>query len=226
MWNVINSNFWAAIAGAIVGGALTIIMQMLDRRSAKRERRDAQRLERQATATSIVSKLVRMHRQLDSFVRNHELGAAEAKSGQDPWAYVRAIGALPEPASLTSAEAASLLQLDANLFNEILLFADRYQVAVQTHGLYGSVRKSLQDKLSPIRMEGIVGEVHASDELERLTAPERAWLNDTAITSHTHNVADAAMGIDLLRRLVAKVNSDLGMSLKMAIPFIDATEQA
>lgn len=224
MWAALNSNFWAAILGAFVGGAISLIAQAFERQAANRDR-DAQDLQRRiALYASILAKLTQLHRIVSSMAKHQMAGRNQASPNAEPWSYTRPIAALPPPGRFSDAEAAELWLLDSKLFTEVLLYADRVHVAVETHERYSSERTALVATLSAGGMNGLHGAVAFDDGFFTRTAQHRAALNDLCESSFRYNIEDADKGLNLLRQLVEAVNVATGSTWSVAPSQVSAVD--
>src|ERR1044071_9818590 len=108
----LTGEFWAAIAGAVVGGAISASMQALQNRSAAR-RRAAESLERrQGLGHALRFKMIRIHTNLQTLHTNIEASLAEAaKSGLTGWGAMPPVANIPADVNFTSDELAMLLAL-------------------------------------------------------------------------------------------------------------------
>ena len=64
-----SSEFWSAIAGAVIGGLIALVAQVIFLRTAKKQREDEQRRTQQALANSLLFKMMRIH---SNFVAIHK----------------------------------------------------------------------------------------------------------------------------------------------------------
>jgi hypothetical protein len=208
-----ESNFWAAITGAIVGGTVTLIMQLIQNRHARGER-DAERKDiRKAVCRSLLSKLVRMQNQFLNFIANHDQCKAKAPSEFEPWQYMQALGALPELVTISSEELAIVMEMDGELFNTILRLSERYSVAAATHLRYDRDRREFSATLNTVGGQGPFASYELTAEDFAKSAPWRNFLNQTVEDMHKYNLDDAAEGKKILDRLVGLMNEKFQTSI-------------
>lgn len=195
MSDVLDSNFWSAIVGAVVGGGITIAMQIVQNVSnAKRQQLDDIR--------SLLAKCMSMQNAFVNLVKNHDQCKSKAPSDFEPWQYMQPIGAIPPQVSLTSSELGTLFELKRELFNEAFNVAEHYAVAIEMHKRYDRNREEFAGTLKVVGAEG----PFATYEGDLKAIPWRNHLNRMVLEMHEYNLADARRGAKLINSIVVLMN--------------------
>jgi hypothetical protein len=109
-----STEFFSAVAGAIVGGTITFVCQLYALRAARRQREADNTMVQKALANSLFFKLMRIHSNLHGIHRHFweslERGQKEMPSGE-PWQVVVPLANPPEQVHLQSDEMGMLLSL-------------------------------------------------------------------------------------------------------------------
>ena len=205
-----DSNFVSAIVGALLGGMLALGAQLLTFRNERRIRAGEKRDQQIAHCLAILTKLRRMHTQLFGMVQIFDRLAAKAEPGQEAWQWAKPIAALPMPTSFSVEELSASFELEAPIYNDLLLFNDRYEVAVSTYALYVKERGELIAQIRVQHVSGDVANYVFDEEQKTMTAAKRAALNQLLPTMHQHNTADEQQARALIHRMGSLVNEKLG----------------
>lgn len=177
----LSGEFWAAIAGAVVGGVISLGIQLLALRSAKNERDAARKEISEATAHRLFFKLRKISSDLDGFAAT--VVDAEAKGQKivgQAWQSLMAIANLPSSIEIDPDELRiAILHRDFTLLNKV---ADAERIHMGALGLqkvYAERRATFAARMSA-EMEGSVGHSALTKEELASVAPLIAELDSLA----------------------------------------------
>lgn len=212
-----NPEFWAAVAGAIVGaiagGGITWALQWHQDVRQTRERN-------RALARSLIFKLMRIHDDFDGFRRHVEdcLANAESERLPDGWKSLRGVANLPLKLAFTPEEMSYLLSLrDFDLFNKVISLDVLHSATIGIFELYGARRMALLDML-PASMRGSIGTAAIDAEQFAFYAPRATELDLLAADIKGRVDDDVKDSREALLKAAVAVTSTLGQPLKLEIP--------
>ena len=217
-----SSEFWAAIAGALVGGFVSAALQWIAHRAAASERR-LERLEiKRGQARSLVLKTLKIESDFLQFRKDFEDSRDLAKQNGIPfgWASYRATANLPREIVFTNEEIAALsaCKNDA-LFNDVLALDEVHSSVLQIMSLYRTKRFELSDSL-PAQMSGSVGtSALTQDEFDKL-APRMVEVDLLAKDLASMIEDESKEPLVLSKGLVSAFNQQYGgtMSIELKAP--------
>jgi hypothetical protein len=153
MMSVLTSpEFWSALAGAVVGGAITFVCQLYALREARTQRDADQRTKRQAQANALFFKLMKIHSNLHG-VHSHfweclEEGRKELPDAE-PWQVVRPLANPPESIHLPADEMGMLLGMKNDpLFHAVMDVEAMHNALLAAVHAYNTERITLGDRLA------------------------------------------------------------------------------
>lgn len=211
-----ESEFWAAITGAVVGGVLALLIQLISLRETRnqREKEDWQR--KRALGYGLLLKVARMvsnFKFLDRFLESERESGTHLGIADEPWQYVRALPNPPSRVLLTDAELALLLEFaETDLFHEMFVLDETHNATIDLLDVYGKERAALTTKL-PATMEGHVAYTQSTDEQEKLLAPQKAAVNSLANHLMKRSKSDAERSEESLDRLRVALASHLQIQI-------------
>lgn len=117
-----GGEFWAAIAGAIVGGLIALVIQLVALWAAKAERKEDHNERRRALGYALLFKMIQIYSNLRQ-LRDHLAGAYERglEDGlEEPWQFVMPIVNVPDRVEFSTDEMSMLLSLgNDDVFNDL-----------------------------------------------------------------------------------------------------------
>ncbi|MBB4520453.1 UNVERIFIED_ORG: hypothetical protein M2435_001233 [Rhizobium sophorae] len=123
----LGSEFWSALAGAIVGGLIAFLIQKQDQKAARQEREDARKMEAKSHGYSLLFKVLSIHGTFAD-IRSHVLESLELRERKKVSmlsSVLLPIANVATPVEFAPAEMAMLLSLkDDDTFN-LLVSLDR-----------------------------------------------------------------------------------------------------
>lgn len=166
LWSIMlgQTEFWSAIAGAIVGavvgGSIAYMVQMRALREARSQRDEDYKRLRQALGHALLFKMVRIHSNFYGIHRHFEDCFAEAArrgSTDEPWRFVLPLANPPDPVHFSSEEMGMLLALkNDDMFNLVLpmdVIHNSLNAAVK---VLNTERAALTERLKSDEAEGAV----------------------------------------------------------------------
>lgn len=211
-----NSEFWAAVAGAIIGalagGGVAWFLQW------RQDTRQTQERNR-ALARSLIFKLMRIHSDLYGMRRHVEECSSNAKKHHlpDSWQSLRAIGNLPPLVSFTPEEMSYVLSLkNFELFNKIISLDVVHSSTIGIFELYAARRMALLDML-PASMQGSIGTTTMNDAQLAVVAPKAAELDLLVADIKARVEEDSNESREVLVEATAAVAPTLGHVLQLEI---------
>jgi len=215
--NIVGNEFWAAIAGALVGGVITFLIQKSDQWEKRRQRLADRSEARRALGYSLVFKMVKIYSNL-THLRSHlqEAFASAATRGihGEPWQFVLALANSPERVNFSADEMSMLLSLkDDGLFNNLVSMDVIHNSTLDVFLTYRERRSDLLEKLPPHHMEGSIGSAALTGELLQAVRPRMIELNSMIADLRARYQADANQAGHTLQAFSAALNSKLGTSI-------------
>ncbi len=209
--------FWAAVAGAIVGalagGGVTWALQsMQDRR--RRKERD------QALARSLIFKLIRIHSDLQGFKKHVDECAtnANAHNLSQGWQSLRAIANLPPRLSFSPEEMSYLLGLkNFDLFNKVVSLDVVHSSTIGIFEMYAARRTELTDMLPASSMQGAIGTTTMSAAQLAAFVPRATELDLLVADIKGRAEQDSKESRDALLEVNAAAAATFGKPLKLEI---------
>lgn len=149
-----STEFWATIAGAIVGGAISLAIQMISFWEGRATRQQDRRRQDEALAHSLVFKSMRIlsniHAIQQHFIESDARVAAEGVSAES-WEKYLPIANPPEPINFTSDEMGMLLGLkDTAVFNAMMDMDVRHNSVIATLKAFNVSRVALTDAIGSV----------------------------------------------------------------------------
>jgi hypothetical protein len=200
---LVNSKeFLAAIVGALVGavsgGLISFLIQLVALRSARklqllaldetREQRDQDQLEvRKALAHSLLFKLMKIASN-NYGLFDHIHSGLSRPDDQPKWAMVEPIINLPDRVTFTSEEMSLLMALkESDLLNRVINLDLIHNSLIDAMAAYGIQRMALTDRLSAVSIDDTHVETHLSPEQAATLAPKMMALDQ--LVDHLHGRA-------------------------------------
>lgn len=170
---------WGGAVGAILGGVISLGIQLLVLRQAKMDRIEQQKEERRALARSLFLKMIRIASNLDQLQRHLELAFATVPNEihENPWLFVQPLASLPPEVQIASHELSLVMSFgDDELLNKLLPFDAIHNDTVALFHTFARLKNELKP-LMPATIEGSVATTVLSEERMKLVAPRAAELN-------------------------------------------------
>ncbi|MBL8628073.1 MAG: hypothetical protein JNM81_00485 [Rhodospirillaceae bacterium] len=209
-----DSEFWAAIAGAVVGGLISLGVQLLAFRYSKKQAKDAKQDTQIALAKSLLLKTMKINAHLNQFQKHNEFHfklADEQKLGA--WQVVKAFANLPQQIHFSTDELTLLLSLNADdLFNEIVMLDEIHNDAIELFRTYKEMRGSLT-QLLPSKMEGSHGIAELTPEQLFTLRPKMVELEALAQDIKIRCEQDTSESWSCLTKLMTTFRDKLGLKL-------------
>lgn len=209
-----ESEFWAAVVGAIVGsitgGLIAWLLQLSQDRRQTSERN-------QALARSLIFKLIRIHSDFRGFQKHVDECEANAKRDHLAigWQSLRAIGNLPERVSFTPDEMSYFLSLkDYKLFDKVMSLDVVHSSTIGIFELYKERRLALTDMLSAT-MSNLISTTELTDVQKAFFDPKAAELDLLVSDIRNRVEQDAKESREALEETNVAIAPTLGHLLKL-----------
>jgi hypothetical protein len=161
-----STEFWAAIAGAMVAGLITFGVQIIALRDARRQREEDRRRVQQALAHALLFKVASICKNVHAIHQHFHNCLQQAERDDfkgEPWQAVVPIVSLPEPINFTPEEMGMLLSLkDDAVFNSVMEMDIGHNSLVGGGKAYNLERIALAERLSEVSSE------HSVDQRQRV----------------------------------------------------------
>jgi hypothetical protein len=149
-----STEFWATIVGAIVGGVISLAIQMISFREGRSIRQEDRKRQDEALARSLIFKSMRIlsniHVIQGHFVESDARAAADGVNAE-PWEKYLPIANPPEPINFSSDEMGMLLGLkDDAIFNAMMDMDVRHNSIITTLKAFNTSRTALTEAVSSV----------------------------------------------------------------------------
>ena len=160
LWSVlpIQTEFWSAIAGALVGGFIAYLVQVKALREGRQQREADHNRIRQAQAYALLFKMIRIssnfaiiHRYIEGCFEKADQEGIEG----EPWQLLLPLANLPSPVHFSSDEMGMLLSLESDeVFNLVVPMDDIHNSFIDAVRTLNAERRALTELLKPDKIEG------------------------------------------------------------------------
>lgn len=218
-----DSEFWAAIVGAIVGsftaGGISYVLQRQTAVEAAQQRAEERELIRKSLGYSLLFKTIKIYSDF-SVMRNYLSEAFNRAKASNPpqeaWQTLLPLANLTDPVHFSPEEMSMLLSLkDDDCFNAVMSLDAVHNAALQSFVTYRDMRRAFTNAL-PSDAEGVVGTIRLDREQLRHLRPKMIELNSlaqTMLTNISRESDEAAIALTKLRELL---NERLGLKIKIS----------
>lgn len=175
-----GTEFWAAIAGAVVGGVIALGLQLIAIWAGRRDREADRKEVQKALALSAFFKTMKIASNLFQFHLHMEeaFAAVDRKVHSEPWTFVLPIANLPDAVHYTTDEQALVLSFDKVELSDKLMSLDAvHNGLVRVFETYAIMRKSFLDGLPAEMSEGNVGKSTFDKEQMKVLRPKMVEMN-------------------------------------------------
>jgi hypothetical protein len=218
---LLTGEFWAAIAGAVVGGIIAYIIQWSAMREAREDRAQERHLSNRALGFSLFYRLLSIDSNLDH-IRNHvaqRIAIAEEVGITNMEAVLLPLANLPTAIEFSPDEMGMLLSLkDDDTFNAVLSLDKIHNSIIPVWDLYKQMRQSLQAELEITEFDPTVGKSGFKLTQGSQADIKRFELNQIAnelVSRSTLDADESAKALELLGKLLnAKLGLTIGVTRK------------
>ncbi|WP_331374331.1 hypothetical protein [Sinorhizobium chiapasense] len=161
LWEILRtpgSEFWSAIAGAVVGGLIAYWIQVKSLKEARNER-DNERLQAEKSlAYSLLFKVIKIHNSLEHIRRHVETLKALHGSSTQPSGYLLPLANLPSAVEFSPDEMSMLLSLrNDDLFNLVLSLDNIHNSIIPVWEYYAASRETVKQLTHSIQFDPELG---------------------------------------------------------------------
>jgi hypothetical protein len=154
-WSAISraTEFWSAIAGAVVGGLIAYIVQVKALREGRKQRDDDHKRLQQAQGHALLFKMIRIHSNFSVIHQHIETCFDQAaqkgmKGGAEPWQFVLPLANPPDPVHFSPEEMGLLLSFkNDEVFNSIVSMDVIHNSLTNAVKLLTTERRALTERL-------------------------------------------------------------------------------
>jgi hypothetical protein len=219
-----GSEFWAAVAGAIVGAMIGgVIAYYLQRQSL--DALDAQRRQdklehRQTLARSFIVKMSLIYSHavhLDHHMKQIFARVAQSGNSLELCQVATPIAPLPAAVEISKEELTLLLTLKLdNLFNDAAMMDERHNNLIKLLGHFNEKKFAFNSMFTPVAFTGMVGHIALTDDKLRQARPYMLEINQllVAMGDQTDSVTKESWA--LLSSVMAAFNEKLQLGLQVA----------
>ncbi len=190
------SEFWAAIAGAVVGGGIAAAVQWLAISHATRERK-------RGLAYSLLLKVGQIYSHLRLLNGHFEKTFKDASAADqaNPWSILEGMAGSLSRVTFSAEEAALVLELnDAKALSDLLTMDEKHNATFDALDFYGVKRAELLDALTPEHIDGD----HGFAAVPVALRPKIIALNKLADSMRKYVAGDAGHAINVLQQLAGE----------------------
>jgi hypothetical protein len=214
-----SGEFWAAIFGAVVGGVISLGIQLVALSAATKERKEDAAERRKALAYALLFKMIEIHSHIGKLNLHLKESIAHArKQGFKGalWQMVVPLANGPDRVQFSTDEMAMLLSLkDNDLFNDIAGLDAVHNGTIEGFRVYSARRFELTSMLPGAVMEGRVGTTFLTDEQVQHLAPRAVELDHLVEQLLSDCERDEAESWAALRRLEEVLNAKVKLGIRV-----------
>jgi hypothetical protein len=174
-----NSEFWAAITGAVVGGVISLGIQLVALNAAKQERREERQERRVALSRSLMYKLMRITSDLHNLHQHVEesYAAAPSEAHGEPFLFVLPLANHPEYVHFSEQEVSLVMSFkDDDLLDQLMSLDVVHNGLIDVFKTYQIMRNELLEKM-PAQMNGNVGTTTLNESEMLVVRPRMVAIN-------------------------------------------------
>jgi len=214
----LGSEFWSAIAGAVVGGWIAYIVQLKALGEAAKERTASKAEAQKGLAYSLLFKVISIDSSLNGFKQHVEqrLLIKERDGNPHVSAVLTPLANMPTPVEFSADEMALLLSLkDDEVFNSILSLDKVHNSIIPVWALYASLRNTITEMQEVDNFDTSIGKSEFSIKPGSLLAIKifeaETIAGELVLRAHI----DAADASQALASLIALLNTKLRLGVGM-----------
>lgn len=218
LWSAIpgGTEFWSAIAGAVVGGFIAYIVQMKALREARKQREEDNRRVQQALGNSLLFKMLRIYSDFYAIHRHIEEcfeEAAKKRFEGEPWQFLLPLANLPDAINFSSDEMGMLLaQKNNDVFNLVLSMDVIHNSLIAAVSVLSSERRELTQRVKADQAEGnVLSGILNRDQMLTLR-PRMIEVNSLIENIRVMAKRDSDESKDALERLQMLLRDKLGLT--------------
>jgi hypothetical protein len=214
-----SSEFWSAICGAIVGGVIALVIQLIALGESRKLRIEEATERRRTLGQALLIKLSGLYSHLRLFERQVDewfLRAPEFGTSAEPWQFATPILNLPDKISFSTDELSMLLALKNDaLFNSMLSMDSVHNSILALFAALKEKHELLADQL-PSTFEGRIASTQASPEQLSRARPTMININIIASSLRATIKRDADEAHQALHDLNSALRENLGLKYILA----------
>jgi hypothetical protein len=164
------SEFWAAIAGAIVGGVFSMGLQLIATRSARAERKAERDQYLKTLGYGVLWKTIHIHSDLHNISQHIEDSFRNVPEAhhQSPSQFVIQLASYPELIAFSTEEMALVVSLKSDdLLNDMMVISKNHRTVIDSIRQYDQLRSELGALIEPTFVEGMRAVVEDPEQLKR-----------------------------------------------------------
>lgn len=217
----LGSEFWSAIAGAVVGGLIAYMVQLKALGEAAKERKASSTETQKGLAYSLLFKVISIDSSLDGLKQHVDQGLAlkERERNAHISAVLKPLANLPTPVEFSADEMALLLSLkEDDVFNSIMSLDKIHNSIIPVWNLYASLRNAVTEMQQVDNFDPDIGRSEISIKPGSPLAIKifETEMMAAELVRRAHiDAADASRALgSLIPLLNSKLNLGVGMTRK------------
>lgn len=213
-----GTEFWAAMAGVVIGGLIAFGVQMFALRAARRQHDEEHRQTKQALGHALLFKMIKinsnlyqLHRFIEEPFQKSDARNPRMASPGEPWQLVMPLAHYPERVHFAGEEMGMLLSLkDDALFDAMLSMDAVHNELIDAFWTFGERRGALTALLP--KTHGAAGDTTLTRDHLLALRPKIVEVNALIDDLRTRARMDYQDASQVLARLAATLKSSLGVA--------------
>lgn len=220
-----SNEFWSAVVGAIVGGAIAALLQWMSIKTERNQKRQEFLRDQQALGCALIFKMMRIHSDFHQIHEHFEqciTSASEQGINGELWQVITPLANPPDPIHFTSAEMSLVLaQGDHDVFNVTIDQDVRHNGLVEALKVLNAKRLELGERFAEVAAIDVengprIGGLVSSRDIQKLR-PRMIEVNSLAEGVRKQAKENASESLGALRQLHQLFRKSLSLPFNIQI---------
>jgi hypothetical protein len=212
-----GTEFWSAISGAVVGGVIALLIQLVALNAAKKERALEKKDKREALARSAMFKALRIRSNLfvlHSYIEK-SFATANSDTHNEPWTFLLPLANSPADVHFSTDEMTLILSFNNRDLTDLLMSLDVvHNSLIDVFETYRDMRADIQQSM-PAKMVGNVGTTSFTPEELALVQPKMVMMNQLIGDARIRAKTDYEESQQAVDKLLASINDKLKLGIEI-----------